>query len=64
MKRQTPGPGYFRMVKRLGAKRVEELRQEVLADQAQALSETGKHRPEPTQDRESYTTYPPPKKKK
>jgi len=53
------GPGYARMMNRLGPKRAEELRQRVLADQATALSEVGKHRPEPTQDRESYEGYPP-----
>lgn len=58
------GPGYARMKARLGPKKAEALRQQVLKEQADALSEAGKHRDATVRDRDSYVEYPPPKSKR
>lgn len=53
------GPGWHRMKDRLGARRMEEMRQAVLHEQKEAL---GRARPTPTvkQGRDSYHNYPSP----
>lgn len=56
------GRGFDRMKARLGEKRTEELRLQVLKDQQAALSQAA--RPVQPRDRSSYSEYPAPKRRK
>ena len=58
----TRGPGYYRMIKRLGPENYEKLRQQTLKEQVAARREYGEH-PLGERDHTTYKDYPPPKRK-
>lgn len=55
------GPGYRRMMERLGPDRAESLRQQVLREQEAALAEAATSRPATERDRTTYHDYPKPR---
>lgn len=61
MAEQTRGPGWGRMMARLGPTRAEALRQQVLREQAAALADAAAASTATKRDRTTYTDYPPPK---
>lgn len=57
------GPGFRRLQTRMGPKKLEALRLQVLEEQKEALAEKGRERVE-EQNRTTYKDYPPPQKPK
>lgn len=60
----TYGRGFARMARNMGPDARENMRQQVLRDQAAALEKVGGDRVTVERDRTVYTDYPEPKKRK
>lgn len=52
------GPGFARMMARLGPEQAEQLRQQTLREQEAALAEAASTRPPAERDRDTYQDYP------